>query len=272
MNHVHEAMCAIKKVLAAHGGITKDRKAPDQIGGYAFRGIDDADNVLCGITAEHGIMAYPVVLQCLVETQVDAKGRFQRHVRQELAIDWVSAVDGSERRTVTWGEGIDTGDKGTGKAFSNARKQAVLAALMIPTHGENIEEHATEVGQPAPPPAPQSKPALAKTKKKNGPPDDNVLAPVPIEENQLDATYRKISESSTFPMLYSATQFAAASQEPVRSKMMEAIIGRGVALFATAPSMEFVREGYPLVQELGQPDVLKRAANAAYERFRSAPS
>src|SRR6185369_15552422 len=52
--HVHVAICQIKKELDAHGGITKSRKAPDVIGGFAFRGIDDADNVLGALRRTEG--------------------------------------------------------------------------------------------------------------------------------------------------------------------------------------------------------------------------
>ena len=299
--HVHHAMCAIKKRLAQGGGITKDRKAPDQIGGYAFRGIDDADNVLCELTADAGIVLYPRVISHEWEKQTDAKGRLQYHVKEVLEIDIVSAIDGSSHMVRTVGEGIDTGDKGTGKAFSNARKQAVLAAFMIPTHGENVEEHVTEVGPayvasqagmlgtvPNPPPSkpkevaapvdeeraaiqteePLPKPGPAKAGRKPRAPKAEI--PEEPQSLPLDSSFvEKVAQVNTFPLLYAVAQDADVTPEPHRTQFFEAIKIRAAQLFDSAQNMPEVEEGFSLVSALGSPAALKTAANNAYVRFRN---
>ncbi len=154
---VHKSMVAIKLELARHGGITKDRVAPVG-GGYAFRGIDDLYNVLCGLTAQHGMNMYPsVVGEPKVEYQVTTKnGRngerveaLQTHVHLLLEVKLVSAVDGSSETIRTAGEAIDQGDKATNKAMSAAMKYACIMAFQIPVHGENvdIESHDVSVGR-----------------------------------------------------------------------------------------------------------------------------
>ena len=153
--HVQKAMAEIKLELARHGGITKDRTAPVG-GGYAFRGIDDIYNVLCGLTAQHGMNMYPLVIgEPKVEYQVTTKnGRngerveaLQTHVHLILEVKLVSAIDGSFETIRTAGEAIDQGDKATNKAMSAAMKYACIMAFQIPVHGENIdiESHNVEV-------------------------------------------------------------------------------------------------------------------------------
>lgn len=151
--HVQEAMNKIKLELARHGGITKDRTAPVG-GGYAFRGIDDIYNVLCGLTAQHGVNMYPsVVGEPKIEYQVTSKmGRggerieqLQTHVHLLLDVKIVSAVDGSSETMRTAGEAIDHGDKATNKAMSAAMKYACIMGFQIPVHGENVDIEAHDV-------------------------------------------------------------------------------------------------------------------------------
>lgn len=283
--HVHMAICEIKKILASKGGITKERQAPDQIGGYKFRGIDDMDDALCGLTAAHNIVLYPRVVAKKSETQVDAKGRHQRHVELTLEVDIVSAVDGSSHTIRTEGEGIDTGDKATGKAFSNARKQAVLGVFQIPVHGESsdIEAYVTEVAPAASlPPIVQkvvdNADAIVSAAGKPGPkkaraPKDETQLPVngtPIPANAADALIARVGEVNTFPLLYAVAQDADATPAgPAKNEIYRAVKDRAIMLFAKTGSMKEVQEGFPLVKALGQPDELKRAANEAYGRFRS---
>jgi len=168
--HVQKAMAEIKLELARHGGITKDRTAPVG-GGYAFRGIDDIYNVLCGLTAQHGMNMYPLVIgEPKVEYQVTTKnGRngerieaLQTHVHLILEVKLVSAIDGSFETIRTAGEAIDQGDKATNKAMSAAMKYACIMAFQIPVHGENIdiESHNVEVA-----PAAAAEPKTTRTRR-----------------------------------------------------------------------------------------------------------
>lgn len=253
MSELLKAMLAVKVALAKYGGITKDKRAPDQIGGYAFRGIDDADNVLCMLTAEHGLMAFPIVKTCRSETQ-QVGSKLQRHVQVELLVQWhhVSQEGGVFLETVTWGEGIDNGDKGTGKAFSNARKQAMFSVFMIPTHGENIEEHVTQIAPPATEPAPVPKREPKKAQ------------PQPTNGKDIAPAINRIEQTNTFPALM-AFLGEYAGDPPI----MQAIKTRALALFGKADSMETVKAGLALYKAMGEDDDLAAAGNEAYARVRS---
>lgn len=204
--HVQKAMAEIKLELARHGGITKDRTAPVG-GGYAFRGIDDIYNVLCGLTAQHGMNMYPsVVGDPKVEYQVTTKnGRngervetLHTHVHLLLEVKLVSAVDGSTETIRTAGEAIDHGDKATNKAMSAAMKYACIMAFQIPVHGENIDIEAHDVQAGPAAPAPEAKPrtrraSVARDEPKDyvdytqpeGPPTAKIVEPKPSRDEVM---------------------------------------------------------------------------------------
>jgi len=201
--HVQKAMCEVKLELARHGGITKDRTAPVG-GGYQFRGIDDIYNVLCGLTAQHGINMYPVVVgEPKVEYQVTTKnGRngerieaLQTHVHLLLEVKLVSAIDGSWDVIRTAGEAIDQGDKATNKAMSAAMKYACIMAFQIPVHGENIdiESHNVEV-------APKAEPAEPKATRTRRTKAEEPEAPAPQSEAPKPAPGTREDVMSKLPV------------------------------------------------------------------------
>ena len=130
-------MCEIKKKLDLAGGITKGRQASMGAGGnYAYRGIDDIYAAICGLTADHGLAMYPRMVERQIDYQTNERGKIQTHYHVTMEIDLVSAVDNSQQMLRTYGESIDSGDKGSGKAQSYAMKMACIMAFQIPTHGE----------------------------------------------------------------------------------------------------------------------------------------
>jgi len=206
--HVQKAMAEIKLELARHGGITKDRTAPVG-GGYAFRGIDDIYNVLCGLTAQHGMNMYPLVIgEPKVEYQVTTKnGRngerveaLQTHVHLLLEVKLVSAIDGSWDVIRTAGEAIDQGDKATNKAMSAAMKYACIMAFQIPVHGENIDIESVDVQvAPAAPAEPKATRTRRGPKLENGTPME-AEAPAPVAEAPKHAPGTREDVMSKLPV------------------------------------------------------------------------
>lgn len=146
--HIYRAMIAVKKKLSAMG-LSKGRSAPKEAGGFRFRGIDDLYNTLCGVEAEEGVLVFPRVTSERVEYQTNKHGNLQTHVHLTMELKFVSCADGSSDIASAIGEGLDTSDKASGKAQSNAMKQAHLEVYKIPTEGlsDDIESHAEQVGQ-----------------------------------------------------------------------------------------------------------------------------
>lgn len=142
--HIYRAMIAVKKRISELG-LSKDRSAPAVMGGFAFRGIDDVYNLLCGIEAEENVIVFPTVTAERTEYQTNDKGKLQTHVHLTMQLKFVSAVDGSSDVASALGESIDSGDKASGKAQSNAMKMAHLEVYKVPTEGLDVEAYSEQV-------------------------------------------------------------------------------------------------------------------------------
>lgn len=177
---------AARKVLAVMRLVTeigKGRQADmGQGGNYAFRGVDDAMNVVGAALREVGLIMRQQVLN--VDTSeyfIDKTnkegvvwGRQQwSTTRITMRYVFVDPDDGSEHAVEGYGVGKDVGDKDGSKAAAAAMKYALFQGLCIPVKGMNIdpetdhpdsgdERHAPEdVDQT--PPAPPKPEQLAMT-------------------------------------------------------------------------------------------------------------
>ena len=135
---------AINKVQAAlcKQGISKDHRN-SQGAGYNFRGIDDVYNAVSPLLAEHGLCILPRMISRQCEERQSKSGGALFYITVEAEFDFVSAEDGSTHTVRTFGEAMDSGDKGTNKAMSAAYKYAAFQAFAIPTEGDNDEDART---------------------------------------------------------------------------------------------------------------------------------
>lgn len=143
---VYKAIIAVQADLAVEG-IAKDRTCT-QGATYRFRGIDDVYNALAPFLAKHGLCILPRILhrECIERTSKSGGAIFYTVVEAEF--DFVGAEDGSLHTIRTYGEAMDSGDKGTNKAMSAAYKYAAFQAFCIPTEGDNDTENTTHEVQP----------------------------------------------------------------------------------------------------------------------------
>lgn len=132
---VYKAINAVQADLSSIG-ITKDRRNT-QGSGYNFRGIDDVYNAISPLLAKHGLCILPRVLSRECVERVSRSGGALFYVSVEVEFDFVSAEDGSKHTVKTFGEAMDSGDKGTNKAMSAAYKYAAFQAFSIPTEADN---------------------------------------------------------------------------------------------------------------------------------------
>ena len=102
------------EVMKSIGAITKDRKAPGVMGGYAFRGIDDYLEATHPAFVKHGVIAVPQL----------------------------KAVSQTDRTTKNGGVAIN-------KAMSSAFKNMLTQLLCIPTNDPESDSEAAEVPEPA---------------------------------------------------------------------------------------------------------------------------
>jgi hypothetical protein len=134
INKVSEGLCKI--------GIAKDQRN-SQGTGYMFRGIDSVYNALAPLLAGHGLCIIPrmIARDCVERTSAAGKALF--YIVVEAEFDFISTEDGSMHTARTFGEAMDSGDKGTNKAMSAAYKYAAFQAFCIPTEGDNDTENQT---------------------------------------------------------------------------------------------------------------------------------
>ena len=146
--NVYEAISAVAADLSREG-IAKSRRNT-QGSGYNFRGIDDVYNALAIPMAKHGLVVLPRIIEReLVERQSKAGGALF-YVTVTAEFDFVSAKDGSKHTVRTYGEAMDSADKGTNKAMSAAYKYACMMAFCIPTEGvDNDADETTHEVKPS---------------------------------------------------------------------------------------------------------------------------
>jgi hypothetical protein len=134
----------IGRVLADLPAVGKGSKAPQAMGGYSFRGIDDTLNALNPILSKHGVFFMPIVEERRDSDRETGKGGTLWMVSLRVRYrfygpngDWVDAV--------VEGEGSDSGDKATQKAMTAAMKYMLFQVFAISTQevGEMDSERHT---------------------------------------------------------------------------------------------------------------------------------
>lgn len=150
-DHPLSAAEALAEVFRNVQPIAKGRQAEQAAGGYRFRGIDDVYAALHDLFAEVGLVCLPSTIGREREQRARASGNgvnYVTHVHVRLRF---LAQDGSSEELDCWGEGADTGDKSTSKAYSQAIKSALLAAFLIPTEasaGDDPDQTNTPPSRP----------------------------------------------------------------------------------------------------------------------------
>ena len=137
---IFKAINAVQAALCKEG-IAKDRRNSQQ--GYNFRGIDDIYNTLSGLLSENGLCILPEVLERTQVERITQKGGALFYTTVKVKYTIVSAVDGSQFVTATYGEAMDSADKSTNKAMSAAYKYMCLQVFCIPTEGDNDADETT---------------------------------------------------------------------------------------------------------------------------------
>lgn len=131
---------ALAEVFRRVQPIAKDRQAEPKAGGYSFRGIDDVYAALHDLFAEVGLVVLPSTIAREREQRPRSSGSGYNYVTHLHVRLRFLAQDGSSEELDGWGEGADTGDKSTGKAYSQAIKSALLAAFLIPTEASAADD------------------------------------------------------------------------------------------------------------------------------------
>lgn len=144
--HVYAAINAVQSEMAVTG-IGKNNATT---GGakFKFRGIDDVYNALSPIIAKHSLIIAPRYSDRALVERKSSNGNSLFYITVTGHFDFISMIDGSKHTVTTFGEAMDSGDKGTNKAMAIAHKYALLQVFAIPTEGDNDPDNYTHHPQP----------------------------------------------------------------------------------------------------------------------------
>ena len=117
----------------------------------SFRGVDDLYNHVHDLMGQVGLVLVPESTEVQRAAYQSGTGGRSNHVAVVVIYRWY-AEDGSSIPVQIPGEGMDAGDKGTGKALSMANKYALIQSLSLPTGEPDSDDFQTE-GTPAVRPA-----------------------------------------------------------------------------------------------------------------------
>lgn len=136
--NIQQRMIAVMQEI---GFISKERKAPQLIGGYNFRGIDDFYAAIQPALIKCGVFVVPTVKDIKREERTTKSGGVS--ITTLLTIDYTFYGEEGDSITATViGEGSDSTDKGCNKAMSSAFKYLASQSWCIPTEDASLDTEA----------------------------------------------------------------------------------------------------------------------------------
>ena len=141
---VHASIVAVADALREQG-IGKDATVSGG-GNYKYRGIDSVYAALSPLLAKHHLYIAPVRM----EKEPEAVSGKMRLIRLHITYRVTCAKDGSYIEVVTLGDGMDTGDKASGKAMSYAYKSLMFQLFCIPVVGQPDTDKDASPEEPPP--------------------------------------------------------------------------------------------------------------------------
>jgi hypothetical protein len=151
---------AMVQVMREVREVGKNGVGPQEAGRYAYRKLDDAVDAVGTALRTVGLLLVPVevVAHEIHQTTVSTNNGPCTWTTATVTMRWryIHPEDGSHQDVVMAGEGRDMGDKATGKANSNAWKNALVQSLNIPVQGmPEVEDDHPVIGAGQGPAQPQ---------------------------------------------------------------------------------------------------------------------
>jgi hypothetical protein len=211
------------------GSVGLTNKAPDIIGGYSFRGINDALAALRPVQLQYGVNIIPSLNDVKVNFIESSKGTFIL-TTIDITYELVHAGTGTSREVTVVGQGMDKSDKGAAKAMSNAYKSFVWETFSVTIEDATIDAEASfdEPGysgyqvNPTPgpgPPTPPANPASATP----------AVAPQAAPRAPAAAPRPPAQSGNGGAATVSGSQYSGIT-EPMAKRLIAAGAGRGQAL------------------------------------------
>ncbi len=103
---------------------------------------------------EHGLLLVPSVIDKEVSDHTTKNGNHEYFTQIAITFTWVNADNPEEKIECAWlGQGLDSGEKGVGKALTYAEKYFILKFFNIPTDKDDPDsfQGKAERSRPSPP-------------------------------------------------------------------------------------------------------------------------
>lgn len=121
--------------------------------GYQFKYVSSSQTLgaLRKEMDNQGLILVPKILKKNVQEHKTAKGTLEFFTELEMEFVWVDSADPTQTVTCPWyGQGIDTGEKGVGKALTYAEKYFLLKFFNIATDLDDPDAHTPKPIKQAP--------------------------------------------------------------------------------------------------------------------------
>lgn len=121
-----------------------------EAGRNSYKAVSERDviDAVKKVEAKHGIYSFPVARR-IVQSEIlesdgfEGKKKTTFFIRLEVVYRFVNADDPNDYiETISYGDGMDSGDKGPGKAMTYADKYALMKAYKIST-GDDPDQQAS---------------------------------------------------------------------------------------------------------------------------------
>lgn len=139
MLHIQSEIPTVAKNLNVDTGKNKSYKAVSE------RDVKDAIKPL---EEKYGVYSFPIVKELIEQTQLEQETQYGKktsfYIREKVTYRFVNVHNPSEFIEIDgYGDGIDSGDKATGKADTYASKYCLMSAYKIST-GDDPDKDASE--------------------------------------------------------------------------------------------------------------------------------
>lgn len=164
---------AVIKVIKSVKGIDKDMTVGS--GNYAYKGVSDKEvkSMFNKLMQENGLCMLPIEVEPVIQISrwQEPNGNYPPKQKQsvftEVKTKYLLLHESGQNITLAgYGQGVDAGDKGAGKATTYAMKYALLYSFMVATGkiDDSDNQHSNE--QQVPQQSQQKKPKNQPIKKK----------------------------------------------------------------------------------------------------------
>lgn len=146
-----------QRVLAIMSELNYIQKGSQKVNGmYRFVSHDQVTAAIHPLLVQHGVVVIPTVVEHTIEGQRSTV---------KIKVEFVNVDEPVDRfEIVSYGQGIDSGDKGIGKAYSYAYKYALLKTFALET-GDDPDNDAKAVHRPEVKTKIEEKPSVEDKKK-----------------------------------------------------------------------------------------------------------